>query len=162
MSENNAGFNLSEGAMRVFSRSAELAASRADVCLVRPATPRQHVQVCSDSPWEEHPVPAELLKVDGERPHAALGGARVVLLTASPVGSSLGARSPGCAADVQLHVGRLCPIHRADLNLLLLCSQGNHLDHHAKVFVRIVHPDPVIINTVELPRQERFDADLAR
>ena len=41
--------------------------------------------MCNMSPWEEDPLPAELLEVDGEGPHAALGGVRVVLLRAHSV-----------------------------------------------------------------------------
>ena len=129
--------------MRVFRGCSQLATPRADVCLVGPATPGQHVQVCSDSPWEEHPVPAELLKVDGERPHAALSGSRVVLLAARPVRGPLRARAPRGPTDVQLHVGRLRGLHRSDLDLLLVAGEGDHLHHHAQVLVRIVHPDPV-------------------
>ena len=135
--------HLREGAMRVFCGCSQLATPRADVCLVRPATPGQHVQVCSDSPWEEHPVPAELLKVDGERPHAALSGSRVVLLAARPVRGPLRARAPRGPTDVQLHVRRVRGLHRSDLDLLLVAGEGDHLHHHAQVLVRIVHPDPV-------------------
>ena len=58
-------------------------------------------------PGEEDPVPPELVKVDGERPDAALGHLAVQLLGALHVGAAAVAAVGLLAAKVELQVGRL-------------------------------------------------------
>ena len=108
------------------------------------------VQGSRGLPREEHPVPAELVEVDGEGPHAALRGAWVVLLAAHPVGCPLGAAPPGGVPDVELHVGRLLRVRGADVQLGLVGGQRVNPHHQSQVLVGVVQPDPVITTRFKL------------
>ena len=89
--------HLGEGAVGVLGGGPQVAAPGADVRLVGPAGEHgdqgagesgQHE--AAGRPGEEDPLPAELLEVDGEGPHAALGGVGVLLLGTRVRGCPLG------------------------------------------------------------------------
>ena len=84
---------LHQRGVRVLGHHAEWAVARTEICVVIAG--------------EENPVPAELIKINLERPHAALGHVGLVFFPAHPVCGALGTPAPGTVMDINFQIGAL-------------------------------------------------------